>query len=81
MPSDFEATVSGHTLDLLFDTSGKIVEVEEDVSIDVVPARVTAALGASGKVPRVEMLTTGANVTDEAQIKKTGHAAGTRVKR
>ena len=82
---EVETMVSGRSRDLIFDATGKIVEVEEEVSIDAVPAPVKAALEAAGKVIKVETLTKGAKVTYEAQIEKNGteiavDAAGKRVK-
>jgi len=69
---EVETIVSGHTRDLIFDATGKIVESEEEVSIDAVPAPAKAAFEASGKVVKVETVTKGANVTYEAQVEKNG---------
>jgi len=55
-----EMTVNGHSKDVLIDSSGAIVEVEEEVAIDALPAPVKAALqskAGSGKIVKVETLT------------------------
>jgi uncharacterized membrane protein YkoI len=84
---EVEMTVRGHTRDLLFDAGGTVIETEEEVSLDAVPAPVKAALEARGTVVKVEVVTKGANVTYEGQIEKNGKksevavdAAGRRIK-
>ena len=67
-----ETIVNGHSRDLLFDAAGKLIEVEEEVSIDGVPAAVRSALEAHGKISRVESVTRGKTVTYEAQVEKNG---------
>jgi uncharacterized membrane protein YkoI len=69
---EVETTVNGHTRDLLFDASGKLVETEEETPISEVPGAVKAALEARGKVLKVETLTKGSIVTYEAQVEKNG---------
>ena len=52
--------VNGHNRDILMDKSGNIVEVEEEVSLDSLPATVQDALkkaAGSGKIQVVESLT------------------------
>jgi hypothetical protein len=51
---EVETTVSSHTRDLLYDATGKLVEVEEEVANDAVPAAAMKALMARGKVSKVE---------------------------
>src|SRR5712692_1234527 len=64
-----ETTVNGRTRDLLFDANGQLVEVEEELSLDTLPAAVKAAFeGAQGKVMKVESVTKGQAVTYEAVI-------------
>ena len=84
---EVETMVGKRTRDLIFDGAGTLVEAEDEVSINAVPAPVKAALEASGKVIKVETLTKGAKVTYEAQIEKNGKksevavdAAGKRLK-
>src|SRR5260370_2108114 len=52
--------VNGHTKDVLIDINGAIVEVEEQVAMDALPADVKAALQAragEGKLVKVETIT------------------------
>jgi len=67
-----ETTVNGHSKDFLFDTTGKLVEIEEEVSLDSVPAAVKTALEAEGKVLLVETVTKGKTVTYEGTVEKNG---------
>ncbi len=66
--------VNGHNKDILMDESGKIVEVEEEVAFDSLPATVQAALKArakSAKINVVESLTkNGTLVAYEAHLKR-----------
>ena len=84
---EVETTVRGHSRNLLFDATGRLVEVEEAVTLDAVPAAVKIALEMRGKVLTVESVTKGKTVTYEAQIEKNGKksevavdAAGRRIK-
>ena len=55
-----EMIVNGHTKDILIDTNGAIVEVEEEVAMDALPEEVKAGLQAKageGKLVKVESLT------------------------
>ena len=55
-----EMMVSGHSKDVLIDTSGTVVEVEEQVALDALPAAVRTGLQAkagNGKIVKVESLT------------------------
>jgi hypothetical protein len=71
-----EMIVNGHTKDILIDTKGAIVEVEEQVAIDALPAEVKAGLQAKageGKLVKVESLTKQDKlVAYEAQVSKDG---------
>ena len=68
-----ELLVNGHTKDLLFDKNGNIVEVEEQVDLDSLPAAVQDALksaAGSGKIEAVESLTKNRQlVAYEAHVK------------
>ena len=68
-----ELTVNGHIKDILVDANGKIVEVEEEVSLDSLAAAVQRSLqkkAGSGKIVKVESLTKGGKlVAYEAQVK------------
>ena len=55
-----EMTVSGHSKDVLIDPTGAIVEVEEQVALDSLPAAVKDGLQAKagkGKIQKVESIT------------------------
>jgi hypothetical protein len=71
-----EMIVNGHTKDILIDTNGAIVEVEEEVAMDALPAEVKAGLQAKageGKLVKVETLTKQDKlVAYEAQVTKGG---------
>jgi hypothetical protein len=67
-----EMAVDGHSKDLLVDNSGAIVEVEEQVAIDSLPAPVKEGLqtkAGKGKLVKVESITKHDNlVAYEAQV-------------
>ena len=70
-----ETTVNGKSRDILIDTTGAVVEVEEPVSLDSIPeaARKTIqAKAGSGKILKVESVTKGSIVSYEAVIQKNG---------
>jgi hypothetical protein len=71
-----EMIVNGHTKDILIDTNGAIVEVEEEVAMDALPAEVKAGLQAKageGKLVKVESLTKQDKlVAYEAEVTKGG---------
>ena len=71
-----EMAVSGHSKDVLIDTGGSIVEVEEQVGFDSLPAEVKAGLqkkAGSGKILKVESLTKhGTLVAFEAKVQADG---------
>ena len=53
-------TVSGHSKDVLIDPTGAVVEIEEQVALDSLPAAVKDGLQAkagAGKILKVESLT------------------------
>src|SRR5579864_1683395 len=55
-----EMTVNGHSKDVLIDPNGNVVEVEEQIALDSVPAAVKDGLQAKagkGKIVKVESLT------------------------
>src|SRR5712664_1826899 len=56
---EVETSINGHSRDLLFDASGQLVEAEEAIALDAVPAAVKSALEARGKVLSVETVTKG----------------------
>jgi hypothetical protein len=55
-----EMLVNGHTKDVQMDTNGAVMEVEEQVDLQAVPAEVKAGLQAKagkGKITKVESIT------------------------
>jgi len=66
--------VNGHSKDILIDKDGNVVEVEEEVSLDSLPATVQEALrkaAGSGTIQLVESLTKNGNlVAYEAHVKR-----------
>jgi hypothetical protein len=71
-----EMTVNGHSKDVLIDPNGAVVEVEEEIAIDALPAPVKAGLqskAGSGKIVKVETLTKHDKlVAYEAQVTTNG---------
>jgi len=70
-----ETRLNGHGRDLLFDKTGRLVEVEEETALDAIPAPARSAIqkkAGDGKVLKVEMVTSGSNVSYEAEIEKNG---------
>lgn len=71
-----ELVVNGHGKDILMDENGKVVEVEEEVALDSLPAAVREGLeraAGSGKISKVESLTKGGKlVAYEAVVKTAG---------
>jgi uncharacterized membrane protein YkoI len=70
---EVELTMNGHGKDISMDKDGKIVEVEEEVTMDSLPPEVKAGLtkaAGSGTINKVESLTKGVKlVAYEADVK------------
>src|SRR6185436_11980539 len=56
---EVETTRDGRTRDLMFDASGRVVTVEEEVALEAVPDAALKALRAHGTVVSVELVTKG----------------------
>lgn len=72
---EVETVVNGHSRDLVLDKTGTVVELEEEVALDSVPALVKSAIekkSAGGRITKVEMVTKGPTVSYEAAITKNG---------
>jgi hypothetical protein len=70
-----ETRVNGKTRDILIDSAGVVVEMEEEVSLDSIPAAARAAIvreAGTGKVELVEAVTKEATTVYEAHIKQGG---------
>ena len=78
-----EMIVSGHTKELLLDPDGKIIAIEEQIALEVLPP--TAKVGieqqaGNGKIVKVESITKGAAIVGyEAHIKRDGKLTEIRV--
>lgn len=68
-----ETRVNGRTRDLLFDSAGTLVAVEEEVALGAIPSAAQSAFRARGKVLTVESVTKGSTVAYEAQLERNGH--------
>jgi hypothetical protein len=70
-----ELSVNGHTKDILMNANGAIVEVEEQVAMESLPAAVKSGLQAKargGKLLRVESLTKGGKLVAYEAVVLTG---------
>ena len=70
---EVESMVSGKTRDFIVDSNGKMLEVEEQVSIDSIPAAAKAFIqkaAAGGTVKSVELLTKDGTTSYEASYIK-----------
>jgi hypothetical protein len=68
---EVETMLNGKSRDLLFDASGALVEVEEEIALDNIPSAAKAAIekrAADGKVNKVESVTKGQSISYEAEI-------------
>jgi uncharacterized membrane protein YkoI len=76
-----ELVVDGHAKDISFDAQGNVVSVEEETTLDKIPAAARAAFekaAQKGKIVVVELVTEGGKTSYEAQIsrgKKTSELA------
>jgi len=71
-----ETTVNGHSKDITIDANGAVVEIEEQVALDSLPAAVKAGLqskAGAGKILKIESLTkNGKVVAYEAKVEAAG---------
>ena len=70
-----ETKVNGHGKDITFDESGKLLAVEEETTLDAIPAAAKAAIekqAAGAKIRKVEKITKGETVVYEAGLAKGG---------
>lgn len=70
-----ETMRDGKSRDILMDSSGAVIEVEEQVTLDTIPEAARRAIEArqgAGKVIKVESVTRGSKVSYEALISKGG---------
>jgi len=72
---ELETKVNGRGRDLMIEESGAVLSVEEEVTLDSIPAAARAAIekqAAGGKITKVETLTKGKTVTYEAAVVRKG---------
>ena len=70
-----ETRVNGRGRDLVIDANGEVVAIEEEVTLDSLPAAARAAIEKSasgGKITKVESVTKGKTVVYEAALVKAG---------
>lgn len=70
-----ETVVNGRSRDFMIDAASAVVEVEDEVTLDSIPAPAKAAIeksAGSGKILKVESVTKGTTVTYEAELLKAG---------
>lgn len=71
-----ELTVNGHTKDISIDANGNILEIEEQVEFDSLPAAVREGLqkkAGAGKITKVESITKGGKLVAYEAVVRTGH--------
>ena len=69
---EVETKVAGKGRDVTFDQKGAVVETEDEVALDSIPAAAKTALqkrAATGTITKVEKITEGSAVSYEAEIK------------
>jgi Protein of unknown function (DUF2874). len=69
---EVETTLNGRTRDFLLDATGRLIELEDELAMDAVPAAVKTALETHGKIVKVESVTRGKVVTYEGTVEKNG---------
>jgi uncharacterized membrane protein YkoI len=77
-----ELTVNGHGKDISFDPAGNIVAVEEEVTLESLPAAARAAIqkaAEGGTLRKVESVTEGGKSFYEADIRKGGKSSEVQV--
>lgn len=69
---EVETKVNGKSRDVLLDATGAVVEVEDEVALESIPAAAREAIqkkAAGGTIKKVETVTKGSTVSYEAAIK------------
>lgn len=69
---EVETKVNGKSRDVILDKTGAIVETEDEVDIETIPAAAKASLrkrAGTGTISKVEKVTAGSSVSYEAAIK------------
>lgn len=80
---EVEMTVNSHGKDITMDSTGAVLEIEEEVQMNSIPAAARSAIekaAASGKVLKVESVTQGGAIKAyEAAVRKAGKKSEVRV--
>jgi uncharacterized membrane protein YkoI len=66
---ELETIVNGRTRDLMIDAAGKVYVVEEEISAEVAPPAVRAALEARGRIEKLESVLENGRTRYEAQVR------------
>jgi len=72
---EVETRVNGKSRDVTVDTAGQVIEREEEVALDTIPAAAKAAIekaAAGSTIEKVESVTRGGATNYEASLKKGG---------
>ncbi len=72
---ELELMVNGHSKDMLIDTAGNVIEVEEQMAINQLPAPVRTEIerqAGKGKITKLESLSKGGAVVAYEAVIKTG---------
>jgi uncharacterized membrane protein YkoI len=72
---EVEMVVNGKSRDVSIDPSGKVVEVEQEVSLEAVPPAALTAIQAGAKggaIPKVEEVKSDSETVYEAQVRTSG---------
>ena len=69
---EVESTLNGKTRDFLLDANGNLIEVEDELAPDALPAAVRAAFEKQGKILKAESVSKGPTVTYEGTVDKNG---------
>jgi uncharacterized membrane protein YkoI len=72
---ELETMVNGKSRDLMIDSTGAILSVEDEVALDSIPAAAKKAIqekAAGGKIAKVETVTKGSEVSYEAAYTSKG---------
>jgi uncharacterized membrane protein YkoI len=79
---EVEMIVAGKSKDVSIDLSGKVIEIEQQVSLDTVPMAAMAAIrkgAAGGSIRKVEQVSSNGEIAYEAQILNNGQHREIRV--
>jgi len=66
---ELESVVDGRTRDLMIDSAGKVYLIEEQVDLDKAPTAVTSVLERSGRIVKLESVTTRGQTHYEGHVR------------